>query len=195
MRTLKNSCNNGNRSARSVFVVSWNLLLTRAGVFFCRLEIFIAYWHLLIISLKCYLFSRGCVFWSRRGWVKETALLSTSSLDLAAACRCMFLSKKETINRTPEKKTHVHGKIFLSAMSSLKSNCLWKPTDRLEENVFIWWSGNFFKNICNQSLFYVKLSIEYNGWLIFQSIYIYYSIPVGECGFIAITIHLLNCNR
>lgn len=34
MRTLKNSCNNGNRSARSVFVVSWNLLLTRAGVFF-----------------------------------------------------------------------------------------------------------------------------------------------------------------
>lgn len=113
-------------------------------VFFCRLEIFIAYWHLLIISLKCYLFSRGCVFWSRRGWVKETALLSTSSLDLAAACRCMFLSKKETIILTEHrKKTHVHGKIFLSAMSSLKSNCLWKPTDRLEENVFIWWK--FFK--------------------------------------------------
>lgn len=34
MRTLKNSYNNGNRSARSVFVVSWNLLLTRAGFFF-----------------------------------------------------------------------------------------------------------------------------------------------------------------
>lgn len=77
-------------------------------------------------------------------------------------------------------------------MSSLKSNCLWKPTDRLEENVFIWWSGNVFKNICNQSLFYVKLSIEYNGWLIFQSIYINYTIPVAECGFLAITIHLLN---
>lgn len=112
MRTLKNSCNNGNRSARSVFVVSWNLLLTRAGFFFCRLEIFIAYWHLLIISLKCYLFSRGCVFWSRRGWVKETALLSTSSLDLAAACRCMFLSKKETINRTPEKNPCTWEDIF-----------------------------------------------------------------------------------
>lgn len=112
MRTLKNSCNNGNRSARSVFVVSWNLLLTSLSWFFCRLEIFIAYWHLLIISLKCYLFSRGCVFWSRRGWVKETALLSTSSLDLAAACRCMFLSKKETINRTPEKKTMYMGRYF-----------------------------------------------------------------------------------
>lgn len=111
MRTLKNSCNNGNRSARSVFVVSWNAP-NESWVFFCRLEIFIAYWHLLIISLKCYLFSRGCVFWSRRGWVKETALLSTSSLDLAAACRCMFLSKKETINRTPEKKTMYMGRYF-----------------------------------------------------------------------------------
>lgn len=38
MRTLKNSCNNGNRSARSVFVVSWNLLLTRAGFFFVGLK-------------------------------------------------------------------------------------------------------------------------------------------------------------
>lgn len=38
MRTLKNSYNNGNRSARSVFVVSWNLLLTRAGVFFVGLK-------------------------------------------------------------------------------------------------------------------------------------------------------------
>lgn len=194
MRTLKNSYNNGNRSARSVFVVSWNLLLTRAGGFFCRLEIFIAYWHLLIISLKCYLFSRGCVFWSRRGWVKETALLSTSSLDLAAPAGACSSPKRRPLTEH-RKKTHVHGKIFLSAMSSLKSNCLWKPTDRLEENVFIWWSGIFFKNICHQSLFYVKLSIEYNGWLIFQSIYIYYSIPVGECGFLAITIHLLNCNR
>lgn len=103
----------------------------------------------------------------------------------------MFLSKKETINRTPEKK-HVHGKIFLSAMSSLKSNCLWKPTDRLEENVFIDGLEIFLKSIRHQSLFYVKLSIEYNGWLIFQSIYINYTIPVAECGFLAITIHLLN---
>lgn len=60
MRTLKNPCNNGNRDAESVFVVSWNLLLTRA--LFCRFAIFIAYWHLLIISLKCYLFSRGLFF-------------------------------------------------------------------------------------------------------------------------------------
>lgn len=112
MRTLKNSCNNGNRSARSVFVVSWNLLLTRAGGFFCRLEIFIAYWHLLIISLKCYLFSRGCVFWSRRGWVKETALLSTSSLDLAAPAGACSSPKRRPLTEHRKKKPCTWEDIF-----------------------------------------------------------------------------------
>lgn len=148
MWILKNFCNNGNCSVRSVFVVLWNLFLMRVGFFFCWFEIFIVYWYLLIISFKCYLFFCGCVFWSCCGWVKEIVFLSIFLLDLVVFVGvCFFLKRRLLIEYW--KKNYVYGKIFLSVMSLFKFNCLWKLIDCLEENVFIWWFGNFFKNICN----------------------------------------------
>lgn len=112
MWILKNFCNNGNCSVRSVFVVLWNLFLMRVGFFFCWFEIFIVYWYLLIISFKCYLFFCGCVFWSCCGWVKEIVFLSIFLLDLVVFVGVCFFLKRRLLIEYWKKNFMYMGRYF-----------------------------------------------------------------------------------